>query len=200
MESYVIPTDDGDFGRDDLLLNWLLYQDLEEGSDEEAAIFTDKYGRRAQRTVGRGLLDPEVWETRRAQLTARMVAPFAEVVNKSPTPFVTKISEALGSQASFYGGRVVLVGDALASYRPNLGRATDQAAAHCLALAEVLQNGGKIDDGNQVAGMAAWNRYVCRENEKVLLLSRIMSEATRGTWWSLFKAVVGFVKFHRRKE
>ncbi|KAF3766876.1 FAD binding domain protein [Cryphonectria parasitica EP155] len=188
---YVIPTDHGSFESGELLLNWLLYQDLKEGSPEEEAIFTDIHGRRAQRTIPQGLANPIVWETRRSALVQRMIPPFAELLTKSPTPFVTKIFEALGSQASFCEGHVILVGDALASYRPNIGRATDQAAAHCLTLAEVLQGKKSVE---------AWDRETCREAKRVTLLSRFMSEFTRGTWFSFFKAAVFFLWFNWRNK
>lgn len=190
--SYVIPTDHGDFDPDELLLNWLIYQDLAEGSPEEDEIFTDINGRRCPRTVSPGLLRPDVWARHRAALVQRMTPPFAEVVARSPTPFATKVGEHLGARASFCGGRVVLLGDALAAYRPNLGRATDQAAAHVLALARVWR-GGQQD-------LAAWDREACLEARRVVLLSRIMSEFGRGTWFSFVGSIASYLWFNLRRK
>lgn len=189
--SYVIPTDHGSFDPDEVLLNWLIYQDLAEGSPEEAEIFTDKNGRRCQRTVPQGLLSPPVWERHRDALVRRMIPPFAELVSRSPTPFATKVGEHLGGRASFHGGRVLLVGDALAAYRPNLGRATDQAAAHCLSLARVWR-------GEET--LAAWDRESCLEARRVLLLSRVMSEFGRGTWLSLIGSITSYLWFNLRRK
>lgn len=120
-----------------------------------------------------------------------MIPPFAELVSRSPTPFATKVAEHLSSRASYHDGRVVLVGDALAAYRPNLGRATDQAAAHCLSLARVWR-------GEQTP--EAWDREACLEARRILLLSRIMSEFGRGTWFSLFRSVMSYVWFNIRRK
>lgn len=209
--SYVIPTDHGLFDPDELLLNWLVYQDLAEGSPEEAAIFTDRRdGRRCHTTVAPGALDPDVWARHRAALLPRMIAPFAEVVARSPVPFATKVREhavaaprgpgrttstTTASSSDYccdrYDGRVVLVGDALATYRPNLGRATDQAAAHCLSLMHVWR-------GERT--LAAWEGDACREAARVLLLSRIMSEFGKGTWFSLFRSVTSYLWYNLRSK
>lgn len=180
----MIPTDNGCFDPDEMVLNWVIYQDLEEGSTEEKALMTDVNGRRHQNTVPPGLMNPGLWESNRERLVQRLLPPFAEIVTKSPTPFLTKITESLGSQASFYDGHVVLVGDALASYRPNLGRATDQAASHALSLRQVLR-GEK--------SLAAWDMETCSEAKRVYLMSRIMSELNRGTWFSFARAVTEFL-------
>lgn len=182
--SYTIPTDLGCFDSDDLLLNWLIYQDLAEGSLEESAIFTDIKGQFHQRTVPQGLTNPAVWESHRETLIQRMTPPFAELVAKSPTPFVTKITELLGSQATFCDGHVLLVGDALTTYRPNVGRATDQAASHALTMGKTLRGDKSLE---------VWNSETCREAKRVFLLSRIMSEIGRGTWFSLAKALAAYL-------
>ncbi|KUI74289.1 2,6-dihydroxypyridine 3-monooxygenase [Cytospora mali] len=95
-----------------------------EGSADEAGIFTDANGHRYQRTVPQGFVDPHTWEGIRGPLVAHMAAPFAELVSATTSPFVTKVSDVLGSQASFCDGHVVLVGDALATYRSHAGKAT----------------------------------------------------------------------------
>lgn len=183
----MIPTDNGSFDEGELLLNWLIYENLVEGSPEEEEIFTDRHGRRCQRTVPQGRLNPAVWERHRDALVRRMIPPFAEIVSRSPTPFVTKVSEHLGSRASFHDGHVVLLGDSLAAYRPNLGRATDQAASQCLSLAEVW-SGGKT--------LAAWEHQCCREANRVLLMSRVASELGRGSWFSLFRSLASYLWFN----
>lgn len=190
----MIPTDHGNFDPDELLLNWLVYQDLAEGSPEEAAIFTDRHGRRCHTTVAPGALDPDVWARHRAALLPRMIPPFAEVVARSPVPFATKVREHAAAPREHdhgYQDRVVLVGDALAAYRPNLGRATDQAAAHCLSLAALCR-------GERT--LAAWEADACREAGRVLLLSRIMSEFGKGTWFSLFRSVASYLWYNLRSK
>ncbi|CAN8101879.1 unnamed protein product [Discula destructiva] len=183
---YTIPTDDACFDSDELLLNWLVYHDVTEGSPEETALLTDVKGQYHKTTVPQGLTDPTLWKSHRQTLANRLLPPFVEIVTKSPTPFLTKINESLGGQAVFHDGRVLLVGDALTSYRPNLGRATDQAASHALSLGRVLR--GEIP-------FAAWNLETCHEAKRVFLLSRVMSESARGTWLSFGRAIASYVWF-----
>lgn len=184
FSSYVIPTDHGSFDSDDLLLNWLIYQNLPCPSAAENEIFTDRTGVRRQTTVPQGQLDPSVWAKHRDVLTARLTPPFAEIVAKSPSPFVTKVFDGLGSQASFHDGHVVLVGDALTAYRPNVGRATDMAATQLLGLAEVWKGSKPLEE---------WDGEACRAAKTVLLQSRVVSEMGRGTWFSFFGAVVASI-------
>ncbi|KAK2616080.1 hypothetical protein N8I77_002789 [Diaporthe amygdali] len=186
MVCYVIPTDDGDFTPTAQLINWVLYQDVFEGTDNEAAIFTDSSGRRYQRTVPQGSVDPRTWDRFRGPLVARMAAPFAELVSATTDPFVTKVSDVLCSKASFFDGHVVLVGDALATYRPHAGKATDQAASHCRELAKVWQ-GEK--------SLASWDFEACVNAKKMYLLSRLMGEFGRGTWFSFLRSIVSYLVF-----
>ncbi|KUI58571.1 2,6-dihydroxypyridine 3-monooxygenase [Cytospora mali] len=186
MICYMIPTDEGGFTPEAQLINWVLYQDVAEGSAAEAAIFTDANGHRYQRTVPQGVVDPHTWEGVRGPLVARMAAPFAELVSATTNPFVTKVSDVLGSQASFCDGRVVLVGDALATYRPHAGKATDQAASHCLELAKVWRGD---------TWLASWDIEACVNAKRMYLWSRLMGEFERGTWFSFFRSIVSYLVF-----
>lgn len=189
MICYVIPTDEGNFAPEAQLINWVLYQDVAEGTANEAAIFTDTNGQRYQRTVPQGFVDPHTWDSIREPLVARMAAPFAELVSATTNPFVTKVSDVLGSQTSFFDGHVVLVGDALATYRPHAGKATDQAASHCLELAKVWR-GDK--------SLASWDVEACVSSKKMYLWSRLMGEFGRGTWFSFLRSIVSYLVFITR--
>lgn len=189
MICYVIPTDEGDFTPEAQLINWVLYQDVAEGTADEAAVFTDASGSRHQRTVPQGSVDPHTWDRFRGPLVARMAAPFAELVSATTNPFVTKVSDILCSKASFCDGRVVLVGDALATYRPHAGKATDQAASHCLELAKVWRGEGSL---------ASWDVEACAGAKKMYLWSRLMGEFGRGTWFSFLKSIVSYLIFVAR--
>lgn len=110
-----------------------------------------------------------------------MAAPLADLVSATTSSFVTQVSDVLGSQARFWKGHVVLVGDALATYRPHAGRATDQAASHCLGLVKVWR-------GND--SMAKWEVEACANAKRIYLLSRLMGEYGRGTWFSFFRSII----------
>jgi 2-polyprenyl-6-methoxyphenol hydroxylase-like FAD-dependent oxidoreductase len=55
--------------------------------------------------------------------------------------FVTAISDCISPQASFYDGKLFLVGDALALFRPHVAQSTNQSVLHCLLLEKLLQGG-----------------------------------------------------------
>lgn len=186
MICYVIPTDEGDFAPGSQLINWVLYQNVAEGSADEAAIFTDASGRRHQRTVPQGSADQRTWDRFRVPLVERMATPFAELVSATTKPFVTKVSDVLCSKASFCDGHVVLVGDALATYRPHAGKATDQAARHCLELVKVWR--GQMT-------LARWEQQAVIDAKRTYLWSRLMGEFGRGTWVSLLRSIVSYLAF-----
>lgn len=179
---YVIPTDEGNFDPQELLVNWVLYQ---VPTDEED-IFTDVQGRHHQRTVPQGLVCPGTWVSHQEDIASRMAPPFAELIRCTTNPFVTKVSDLLSAKASFLDGRVILIGDAVATLRPHAGRATDQAALHCLSLLEVVQ---------QKKSAAEWEQEVCISSQKMFLWSRIMGEGLRWRWFSFLKSVVLYIFF-----
>ncbi|KAI1270143.1 FAD binding domain protein [Xylariaceae sp. FL1019] len=97
--------------------------------------FTDVNGDYHRQTVPRGLVRPEVWE--RARIHIQVSKPFAELLAKDGNPFVTKINDAFSSHACFHGGKVILVGDAFASFRPHAASALEQCALHSRSIERV---------------------------------------------------------------
>ncbi|KAI0913937.1 FAD binding domain protein [Ustulina deusta] len=134
------------------------------GSPELREFFTDIHGKQHHNTVPRGLVQPAVWERVLKSKLPQMVDPFAELLGKTERPFITKINDALCTSPSFYNGHVILVGDALTTFRPHVGAATEQAARHCLAM-EKVSNGEKA--------LAAHNREVGIHAKSMWLFNRI---------------------------
>lgn len=93
--------------------------------------FTDVNGKLHASTIPQGLVKPDIWAAQKAQYMDQFISPLAEIVANTPKPFVTKVSEAECSTASFHDGRVVLVGDAFTAHRSHMGMASEQAARHC---------------------------------------------------------------------
>jgi 2-polyprenyl-6-methoxyphenol hydroxylase-like FAD-dependent oxidoreductase len=84
-------------------------------------------------------------------------------VNEIDMPFVTAISDCISPQASFYDGKLFLVGDALALFRPHVAQSTNQSALHCLLLEKLLQ--GRIN-------LEAYEEQVMMYAHTTLLWSR----------------------------
>ena len=100
---------------------------------------TDTSGHRHRSTVPIGKLRPETWAL---QLTlAEKVLPslFLELVRKTKHSFVQAISEAQASRATYFDGKLLLVGDALATFRPHAAASTSQAANSAMLLGKVLR-------------------------------------------------------------
>jgi 2-polyprenyl-6-methoxyphenol hydroxylase-like FAD-dependent oxidoreductase len=118
-----------------------------------------------------------------------MAPPFAALLSATSqqTLFVTKVNDALCATASFHDGRVLLVGDALAAFRPHFAVATEQAARQCLALGRVWQG--------ELGGLGEWEREVTGYGERMFLASRVLGAFGLGRWWELVKGVGVFVGF-----
>ena len=72
---------------------------------------------------------------------AKKILPpqFAELVELTERPFIQAITDVFSPQTVFYDGRVVLVGDAVAGFRPHTAASTSQAAFHALELDKYLR-------------------------------------------------------------
>ncbi|TVY15875.1 2,6-dihydroxypyridine 3-monooxygenase [Lachnellula arida] len=136
---YIIPGEHGSITPGERHLNLVWYYNCAEGSDEYNKIMTDIDGLRHKRTVPFGKLQPEVWVKQRDGHSTHFPTPVKEVLDKIDSPFVTAISDCIAPQASFYEGKLFLVGDALALFRPHVAQSTNQAALHCLLLEKYLQ-------------------------------------------------------------
>ncbi|KAL2262516.1 hypothetical protein VTK26DRAFT_1096 [Humicola hyalothermophila] len=182
---YVIPDDSGSFTPGTRLVNWVWYYNLAESSPELAEVLTDVSGRRHGSTVPSSLVQPEVWRRHLAATLPRMAAPFAEMVSATERPFVTRVSDALcEAGASFCDGRVVLVGDALATFRPHFAVATEQAARHCLAL-------GRVWAGQMT--VRQWSSEVTAYGKRMWLASRVLGAFGTGRWLELARTLCAYV-------
>jgi 2-polyprenyl-6-methoxyphenol hydroxylase-like FAD-dependent oxidoreductase len=64
-------------------------------------------------------------------------------VRKTEQPFIQAITDVISPQNSFFDGKVLLVGDALAGFRPHTAASTGQAAFDAMRMGEWF--GGEID-------------------------------------------------------
>lgn len=100
---------------------------------------TDVDGHRHHNTLPIGKMRKDVWAKQRAYGNEVLTPPFVELINKIDQPFITAISDTIAPRASFFDGKLLLVGDALALFRPHIAASTNQAALHCLLLAKALE-------------------------------------------------------------
>ncbi|KAF2869132.1 hypothetical protein BDV95DRAFT_112981 [Massariosphaeria phaeospora] len=177
---YVIPTDDGHLQPGSRLYNFVWYTNMAAGSKDLAHIMTDTAGKTHYGTVPRGLVQPHIWEAQRATALAHMPPCIASLIKQTQAPFVTKIHDAVSPHASFFHGKLFLVGDALVTLRPHIALSTNQAAYDCELLGRVLEG-----------GMAAeqWEERVLRYANRTRMYSVVIGVFGTGSRVELIREV-----------
>lgn len=140
---YLIPGKDGSTEPGERLFNWVWYCNYEDGSPELENLMTDTNGKRHAITLPVGSMNPEVWKKQKAYASQVLPPQYAEAVNKTQQPFIQAVTDVICPQNSFYDGKLLLVGDALAGFRPHTAASTGQAAFDAMTMSEFF--GGGID-------------------------------------------------------
>lgn len=86
---------------------------------------------------------PSVWQTQLEHASSTLIAPMLELVQKTSNPAISVIHDYASPRAAFFDGKLLLVGDALALFRPHIAFSFNQAAKDCLLLEKVVK--GEID-------------------------------------------------------
>jgi hypothetical protein len=120
-----------------------------------SSVMTDRTGTRHRTTVPQSLVDPKIWAKQVALGTLHLAPAHAEVLSKIRDPFIHAIIDSYPgpTKASFFNGRVLLVGDALAHLRPHGGYSTSIAALEADWVRELVT--GEIS-------LAEWDGRVTR--------------------------------------
>lgn len=161
------------------------YQPLPSSSAEVPQIFTDIHGVTHGNTVQQGLIRPEMWERQLSRSLGDMPPHLADMISSTPRPFVTKVGEvAVDGGPTFWDGRAVLVGDAFNSTRTHLGRASEQAARHCVNLDKVMAGDMTLDEYDRQAVLYA---------RRLVLLNRIVGFTGLNWWGEWIGAVVAYM-------
>lgn len=147
--AYLIPGRGGTLVPGERLMNWVWYVNYEEDSDELRDVLTDADGKMHRITLPPGGVRDEVWERIKVKARSELPPPFAEAVEKTGTPFVQAITDVIAERASFWDGRLLLTGDALAGFRPHTAASTSQAAYDAELVAALVD--GKL-------GLDEWQR------------------------------------------
>ncbi|KAK4575062.1 hypothetical protein LTR86_000914 [Recurvomyces mirabilis] len=136
---YVIPGRDGTLEPGRRLFNWVWYVNYPEGSPELEDLMTGTDGRRHAITLPVGTMKDGVWEKQKAYAAEVLPPQYAEAVRKTKQPFVQTVTDVISHQNSFMDGKVLLVGDALAGFRPHTAASTGQAAYDALVLGQWMK-------------------------------------------------------------
>ncbi|KAK3692991.1 monooxygenase [Podospora appendiculata] len=156
--AYLIPGVNGTVEPGHRLINFVYYTNFPEGSPELNEILTDRHGQRHRITLPPGMTDPAAWEKQRAIARERLPPQFAEIVCKAKRPFVQAVTDVISPEHEFLGGKVVLIGDALAGFRPHTVASTSQAAFDAMILADYIS--GKIGREEWKKQTMGYARYI----------------------------------------
>ena len=141
--SYVIPGEKGTLEPGKRLINWVWYCNYPKDSPEYKDLMTDSDGKRHHVTLPIGKMRPEILEKQREYARKALPPQLTEIVIKTEQPFVQAITDVVSPKNAFFNGKLLLVGDAVAGFRPHTAASTSQAAFDAQKLAELLA--GKID-------------------------------------------------------
>ncbi|KAI0399436.1 hypothetical protein F4802DRAFT_36673 [Xylaria palmicola] len=156
--TYLIPGKDGTVEPGQRLLNFVYYTNFPEGSDELEEVMTDRNGRRRPITMPPGLTDPRAWEKQRTLARERLPPQFAEIVCGTSRPFVQAVTDVISPEHEYWGGKVVLIGDALAGFRPHTVASTSQAAFDAMIFADYID--GKVSRAEWKRQTLGFARYI----------------------------------------
>lgn len=151
--AYTIPNAEDSLEEGTRLVNWVWYHNVELDSQEYVELMTDKEGKKHRFTLpAGGFMQPHVWERQKQTAQERLPPQFVELVEKTLKPFVQAITDleppkTKNEAGSLLGRKAVIVGDALAGFRPHTAASTSQAAFNALLLGEVFD------------GRMSWDEY-----------------------------------------
>lgn len=157
--AYTIPGTNGTVEAGERLLNWVWYVNYKEESPEHVELMTDKDGNRHHITLPPGEIQEDVW-VRQKEIARELLPPqFAELVNKTEVPFIQAITDVVSPAATVPDdNRVVLIGDAIAGFRPHTAASTNQAAMDAMEFAKAVD---KIVEGaDRGETMKRWEENV----------------------------------------
>ncbi|KAH7039027.1 monooxygenase [Macrophomina phaseolina] len=155
---YLIPGPSGTLAPGRRLLNWVWYVNYAEASDELRDIMTDADGKTHHLTLPPGGAREEVWAGVKERARRELPPAFAEAVERTEAPFVQAVTDVLAERAGWWGGKVVLTGDALAGFRPHTAASTSQAAFDAEQTAALVD--GEI-------GLEEWEKRVMKYAREV---------------------------------
>ncbi|KAF2624761.1 FAD/NAD(P)-binding domain-containing protein [Macroventuria anomochaeta] len=146
--AYLIPGENGTLEPGKRFINFVYYkntkpQSLADKSAEFRELMTDVNGKYHRFMLPPGKISPKAWE-KQCDIAREMLPPqFAELVCSTDKPFVQAVTDIISPTNEFLDGRVILIGDALAGFRPHTAASTSQACFDAMILADMIE--GKVE-------------------------------------------------------
>jgi hypothetical protein len=129
-----------DIQSQDVSVEWRWDYPYDESSLDLKDIMTDIYRSEHRTIVTPDLLQPCVWQ-RHLDRAAKDIPLWLEpLLRQCKTPLVTKVTYSDNTRSSFYGGKLLLVGEAFYQIRPHLGASADLAAMQARWMGDMLRS------------------------------------------------------------
>ena len=169
---YPIPSLDGALEPGRRLANLVWYHNYEEG-DALDDLRTDCHGRRQGLSLPPGTVRREHMAWTRKFADAHMAPAIAEILHRTPEPFVQVIYDIDVERMAF--GRIALIGDAAFAVRPHAAAGTAKACADAWALRDALRDA----HGDPVAALARWEPGQLALGRQLLARTRDMGDRSQ---------------------
>ena len=145
---------------------------------------TDSSGQQHRNSVPKGKMREEVWKAQLDHGNQILNSVFVELLNKTKEPFLSVIQDYAAPQASFFDGKLLMIGDALAVFRPHMALSLNQAAVDTMLLERLMK--GEIT-------LKSWEKQVIQYGRRTKLMN-----AAFGTYYiyggvTFLKTLVAFV-------
>ncbi|XPT03449.1 hypothetical protein M3J09_012542 [Ascochyta lentis] len=142
--AYLIPGTNGTLSPGKRFINFVYYKNtkprgMTDRSREFRELMTDVDGNYHRITLPPGKINPKAWEKQCEIAREKLPPQFAELVCSTDKPFVQAVTDVISPTNEFLDGRVVLIGDALAGFRPHTVASTSQACFDAMILADMIE-------------------------------------------------------------
>ncbi|MCJ1353364.1 MAG: hypothetical protein MMC33_003350 [Icmadophila ericetorum] len=144
--AYTIPGANGSLEIGKRLINWVWYCNYAEDSTQFSELMTDSDGNRHHLTLPPRKMRAEVWNQQRDVAKKILPPQFAEIVSLTQHPFVQAITDVVSPSNVFHEGKVLLMGDALAGFRPHTAASTNQAALDAMLLGKMMDGEMSVEE------------------------------------------------------
>ncbi len=111
---YTVPSNEEDTGSG-TCLNWVWYQLKTESELQD--LMTDSQGVRHAYTLPMGSMREEIMQAVKKQAESGFAPQVTEVIQKTAQPFAQTVTDNIAGSNCFFGGKMLLVGDAAAGQR-----------------------------------------------------------------------------------
>ena len=128
-------------------LNWGWYMNKTE--EELGELMTDATGKKHYYALPQGAMQASFAEDIRAKAQQELAPQMAETVAKTESPYVQVITDSRAPHNVFWGGKVLLVGDAAGGQRPHSASAVTQTCIHAHLLQLYLEGQMSLEDWRQ---------------------------------------------------